>query len=105
MIFYWFAKMMRDVVWLFRIPSPRDVAKIEPDSKCPVCGAESGTIQCVLTLETIGNNESRDITSKPKEIVVKHECKVCGARWFEKPVIAVTPATVMPSKDAEWVRV
>ncbi len=79
MIFYWMRRAWLFVAWLFTPPTERDVVRMDPDAPCPVCAARSGKLLCVLN----GN-----------DVVAMHECAVCLARWFEKPVTKVDATVV-----------
>jgi len=87
LIFYWLTKLLRGFLWLFRAPTPRDVARIWPDSPCPVCGARHGRLR------------ARDIwdSQKRERMLCQHTCLECGARYFEAPVVAFKSGLVWGS--------
>lgn len=74
MIFVWFKAA---ALWFLRlfIPPPAEpyIPRIDPNAVCPSCGNCEGRLEAV-----------KDTAGKP---LVKHECRVCRAEWFEKPVL------------------
>ena len=50
--------------------SAADSARIDPDAKCPACGARQGTL-----------------TWRSDVKQVQHRCAVCGALWGEPPLM------------------
>jgi hypothetical protein len=53
-------------------PSVPTYPKINPNAMCPSCGHEDGEIRAY------------DNKGQP---LVQHTCKVCLAKWYEKPVL------------------
>jgi hypothetical protein len=90
MIFYWLTRFWRNLRRLFTPPQARDIARIDPDAPCPVCGARSGKLTCAWS----GTGVDLALT----EVLCTHTCDCCGARWFEKPVAKVTSKDVWPSE-------
>jgi hypothetical protein len=84
-IFFWFACLVREIKWFFTWPKSIDVARINKNAPCPVCGARSGTLQTVNIKENAGPNYV---------VSCQHTCKECVASWYERPVGSVTPSTV-----------
>jgi hypothetical protein len=82
-LFYWIRGLLKKIAWLFKLPQELDVARVNPDLKCPVCGAEDGRLRCVEQLVTNGT-----------AILCEHTCNVCAARFYEKPVAKVNPSLV-----------
>jgi hypothetical protein len=95
MLFYWLTVGIRKLLWLFRPPSPRDIANINPNAPCPVCGARSGRLRCVVLAGP--GPQSKDIPERSLTVMCQHSCKRCGGRWFERTVVRVTAADVLPS--------
>ena len=95
MIFVWLIAAIRKFVWLFRIPHPEQIAKINSARPCPVCGHPDSDLRCVVLSKAGPKPE----TKLPAETVVlcQHTCRLCGARYFEQPVAKVSPTTVLPS--------
>lgn len=94
MIFYWLIRVVRGFVWLWKLPRPRDLAQIDPNAKCPVCGATAGTLRCIA-VET-NPRRPKDVPAQYK-IMCQHTCSVDGARWFEEPILKSTAATIYPA--------
>jgi hypothetical protein len=72
-------------VWLWRMvgavgcfvvpaPKPEPDYRIDPNAKCPGCGAHDGKLLCIGG-EKLG------------EVLIDHTCAVCQARWYEKPLL------------------
>ncbi len=80
MIFYWLVLFARRVRWLFAMPSASEVSCVDPNAKCPACGATAGKLEAV----TVGEGTRASV-------VVEHACSVCGAKYFEKTVLEVGP--------------
>ena len=89
MIFYWLGKFLRWSLRMIRMPKPLDVARIHPNTRCPVCGASRGSLRAVEIPGTVEGD-------KHAVILCQHTCSICGARWFEKPVVSVNPSLVQP---------
>ena len=103
MIWFWLVKFLSSLKRLFSRPSARDVAKIDPHAPCPVCGARSGKIRCVLVVQE-RNVQRNEIMIDAKGIYARHECAVCGAQWFEQPVVKVGTQSVLPAVGESLVR-
>ncbi len=80
MIFYWLIVALRRLRWLFVLPPAQEVARVDPNAKCPACGATSGKLAAV-----------QDGVGAKAVIVVEHTCNVCAARFFEKTVLNAGP--------------
>jgi hypothetical protein len=53
-------------------------AFIDPNSKCPACGARNGKLEC-MTVRTL---------AKPNVgVMVQHQCQVCHAKWYEPTIV------------------
>ena len=53
-------------------------AVIDPNSKCPACGARNGKLKTVMV----------ETEKKPnKTVMVEHTCGVCIATWYEPTVV------------------
>lgn len=97
MLFYWAMLALRKIVWLFRAPKQQEISRIDPDTRCPVCGGQSGKLRCVQTTDQPVPEEGQ-LESKFYFILCRHLCNICGAMWFEKPVLKnVNVTTVLPS--------
>ena len=94
MLFYWLISILRKFIRVWHIPKPEDLAKIDPNARCPVCGAHEGRLRCVWQAEP--GPQSKDVPPKYK-VQAQHSCRQCGARWFEAPVIKIDPTRVLPS--------
>ena len=90
MIIHWLRKLIQFMVWLAIPPTKEDLARIDPDRKCPICGARKGKLRCVVMGP--GGDTAGQV------VLCEHCCAVCGARCSEKPVVAVSPEHVQPSK-------
>ena len=84
MLFHWLAEFILLVVWLFRPPEPRDLARVDPNAACPVCGARKGHLRCVYM-----QKEKQKAANMPVEMAMfcQHTCVVCGARCYEEPIV------------------
>lgn len=100
MIFWWIIKVLKRVIWFFKIPRPQDVARIDPQSPCPVCGNKCHSrIRCVWQQEDGPLPPAKEprLQLKNTKVLCQHVCGLCGARWFEQPVMKVDTTTVLPS--------
>jgi hypothetical protein len=88
MTFYWLKQFYYYILWLVRPPAARDVARIDPNAPCPVCGARRGQLHCV-----VGNVSNKQ---KAGEIFCEHICDVCGARTLEQPIVKDLVGKVIP---------
>jgi hypothetical protein len=95
-IFYWLVLAMRKLVWLFKMPTARDIARIDPNSKCPACGAMSGK----LKLTNVGGKVTDSGALVGGETMVQHSCDVCGGAWFEQTVMKLSPQLIKDSRAA-----
>jgi len=78
-----------------RIPKPEELARIDPNARCPVCGAREGRLRCVLKAKP-GPTAKNPVIGG--QILCQHTCAVDGARWFDSPIAkAVDPSKVLPS--------
>lgn len=92
MIWYWLDQLLRKIIWLFKRPAPVALARINPNAKCPGCGAENGTLRAVNVFD------GRVLTPK-----IQHRCNVCGARVFEDTVMKTTTEVLLPADGVEAV--
>ena len=92
MIFHWIMKLIRFMFWLVIPPPKETLARIDPNLPCPVCGATKGRLRCVAKELAGATPGQPGLTA----IFCQHACAVCAARFFEKPVAAVTPQHVYP---------
>ncbi len=63
---------------------------INPNSTCPGCGGNSGKLKLVTT------SPHGQAVTKP-DPMIEHTCNICGATWYEKPVI------VAMGKAEKWI--
>jgi hypothetical protein len=87
MILYWFVLAWRFLLRLVRPVSARDVAQINQNAPCPVCGARRGKLRAVRQVVST--------TTFSLSVACQHECQVCGARFYEAPVVKLDAARVM----------
>jgi hypothetical protein len=95
MIFYWAINLLRRMAWLFKLPGPQEIARIDRNSPCPICGARAGRLRCVWELGP-GPKAPKELPPNYK-VQCQHTCNECGGRWFEAPVVKVDPTRVLPS--------
>lgn len=82
MIFVW---LRRALAWWARMifaPDARDVARIDANRRCPVCGATRGRLRAIQS---------------GAEVLCQHTCLVCGGVCYEATVVRVTPLVVHPA--------
>lgn len=91
MILWWLTCLGDWFVRLFTPLKPIDVARIERNASCPVCGARYGQLRTVVL------NQIAEGKPPVKKVFCEHTCLECGARWFENPVVAINPDVVMPA--------
>jgi hypothetical protein len=90
MIFHWLKQFLRTLARLIIPPTPLALARIEVNARCPVCAYRRGR------LRTVEVDASK--TDKPLNATLcQHTCLVCGARWFEPPIVKVDPGFVAPA--------
>lgn len=53
-------------------------AVIDPNSKCPACGARSGKLDCM----TVRSPQKPNVA-----VMVQHQCQICHARWYEPTIV------------------
>lgn len=74
MIFTW---LKSAVFFLLRlvIPPPLapEIPKLDVDAPCPSCGHRSGSLTAVQQSDG--------------KLQVRHDCRICKAKWFEDPVL------------------
>ena len=104
MIFYWLQSFFARLRWLAVPPSPRDVARIDPNAKCPGCGNESGAIACIHKSVWRKVDNTKPATEIGVEVLIKHTCEVCGAQWFENPIVKASPDRLLAKKDEQSLR-
>jgi hypothetical protein len=98
MLFYWIILAIKKIVWFFRIPKPEDLARIDPNARCPSCGAREGKLRCVLKRKPGPTAKTATNPLISAQILCQHTCLVDGARWFDKPIASdVDPSKVLPS--------
>lgn len=91
MIWYQLARLVRFLVRLIMPLKPLDVAKIDRDAKCPMCGHTLGVLRAVEA-------DVREQGGSPrKKPLCQHTCQICGYRWFENPVVKLEPASGRPA--------
>jgi cytochrome c5 len=96
-IFYWIVLAWRRFVWFFKMPTAKDVAWIDPNAKCPACGACSGK----LNVMTAGGKQDKETGAIiGGETVVQHTCNVCHASWIEPTIVKTGPQRVRETKAA-----
>ena len=95
MLLFWLAYLLRNLVRFFRKPLPRDIARIDPNLACPVCGARKGRLRCVVLAGP--GPQSKDLPNLNMKVMCQHTCLRCGARSFEDPVAKVDPSHVLPA--------
>lgn len=54
------------------------LAEIDPNSKCPACGARNGKLKCTQVERNTKPNST---------IMVQHECLTCHAVWYEPTIL------------------
>ncbi len=87
MLLYWLIRFVRWLRWLLVMPTARDIARIDPNAPCPVCGTPIGRLRSVERK----TGEGKSVT------LCQHTCGACGARVFEAPILKVTPDMVHPA--------
>jgi hypothetical protein len=91
MLFHWLKRFLRVLARLIIPPPPLALARIEVNARCPVCGHHRrGRLRTVEVDASKGGVPVR-------AILCQHACLICGARWFEKPIVNVDPGFVTPS--------
>lgn len=91
MFWFWIVKFIKFFVYLFKIPDPLLVSKIDPNKKCPVCGHRKGTLKAVKAKK--GND--------PNYVFCLHTCQVCGARFFSDPIMKNESVISAATKDLD----
>lgn len=89
MIWRWITQFLRGIIWLLRPPAARDFVQIDNCQKCPVCGARGE--HPIRAMETKKGNGTTIITTP----LCQHTCAVCGARWFQLPIVKDFPANTV----------
>lgn len=92
MIWYWLRQLLSFARWLVVPPKPADVARVNPHSKCSVCGARRGTLRAI-----VGQLHAPGSKLPVSRLICQHTCAVCGARSYERAVVVVEPPTVQPA--------
>lgn len=98
MIWVWLISVVHFIRRLLVPPRASDLATIDPNARCPVCGHRDGELCAV-----------EGIMSGAKGLYCLHSCRRCGARFFEKPVVALVAGSVIPAAksqafyDPSWV--
>lgn len=87
MIFLLLRRIFKAIGRLVIPPRSQDVAKVNPNVRCPVCGWPLGELRCVALADEKGK----------QSIFAQHRCRRCGARHFENPVVKVGPLNVQPA--------
>ena len=97
MLFYWLKLALRKIVWLFRAPTQQEIARVDLNLACPVCGGRSGSLRCVSRTDK-PTPEDGGLNPELFSILCQHTCNICGAVWYEKPILKqVNVRTVLPS--------
>ena len=94
MIWYWLILAIKKAIWLFRIPKPDDLAYINRNAKCPVCGWERGHLRAVHMQTGL------QVQNRPpeKKLKCQQTCDNCGARIFHEPVAKTARAeNILPA--------
>jgi hypothetical protein len=86
MIFYWLKLALVWVGKLFRYPSAREIARLRDDRPCPVCGWKKATLR---TIQRFADKMKKDTV-----VLCQLTCDRCAARYWEKPIVPVTPRYV-----------
>jgi hypothetical protein len=75
MIWLWIRNALFAILKLFIPPLPEELPppEIDANAPCPGCGHRNGQLS---------------IVQRNGKLFVQHDCKVCRAQWWEKPVIA-----------------
>ena len=85
MLWVYLSRLLINVICFLAPPSIASQLKprvINPDERCPSCGAEHGA------LTTVRPNGERTVEGVPtRACLVRHWCAVCKARWYEKPLL------------------
>jgi hypothetical protein len=89
MIWQWWKSLLIFLAKLV-IPPPKEPSdrSIDRNEKCPACGHREG--------------ELRTIMDSKQTILVQHHCRICGARWHEKTILAAKPGIITPAQV--WVQ-
>jgi hypothetical protein len=79
-------------VFLWFVIRPRLITawygpRIDPNSKCPACGNNKGSL-----VVNVVNTEK----VKEAQLFVQHTCAICKAFWFEPPVLKAEKWFVPP---------
>jgi hypothetical protein len=77
-IVYWLKRLAVSLLWLVRAPKKGSLALVDPNAKCPCCGARDGRLRCVHLTDVA--------------LACQHTCNVCAARWVEPAVVTLTTA-------------
>jgi hypothetical protein len=91
MIWDWINSLALFIRKLFAFPDiPLFIPAIDPNAFCPGCGNRQGSLLAE--------------TQKDGTVLIRHRCSICGAKWYEKPVLrapqAASSATVVITADA-----
>jgi hypothetical protein len=75
MIWHWLREALFWMLKLIIPPLPEEVPppEIDQNEPCPGCGHRSGRLS---------------IVAKSQRLYVQHDCNICAAQWWSKPVIA-----------------
>lgn len=85
MIWLWIRAMIDCIHWLLVPPPAPPVKPIDINAPCPTCGHRSGKLSAGLN------------GTKPACV---HTCLICGAQFFEDPVLPSPAVTGAPLKVA-----
>lgn len=88
MIWLWLWRGWRLTLRLILPPPPaaRQHYVIDENAACPGCGHCNGKIRC--TIDRV----------KQMQSVIRHDCSVCGAHWFEETVVKGNANVLLPSE-------
>ena len=87
MIFHWLRLALYFIGRLI-IPPPRiEDPQIDPDEKCPACGARSNQIKYVIVTSKKGKAGEAAF----REGRIQLDCRICGATRWKKPLYENLP--------------
>jgi hypothetical protein len=89
MIWHWWKRFFVFLAKLI-VPPPKSLPDrlIDRNEKCPACGHREGELKTIMDTKQM--------------ILVQHHCKICGARWHEKTILAAKAGIITPAQV--WVQ-
>lgn len=93
MIIYWLQWLLYRVKWLLVYPEAHELARIDPNAPCPVCGNRKGHLKFIILSE-------RGPAATAYTPLCEHICDMCEATWTEKPIVKAEPDRVRPASIA-----